>query len=482
MRNVTLSGEYVPSELPRRLAEVGGRIALFLHGWAETFSYTLTEAVSAGLLPLVPDLGAPAERVREAGFGEVFPFPINSREVLAKIDAISAAGADQIEGSPRKFATPQSAAALAELMGVDVLHWQHRELRRAFDTLAGVADSPFMVADAVARSDPAMPPAFHAAMTQEMGLLPHDVLREALPLLLLDPKPAVRETAVAALERIAIPETFSPTMLRRALLLRNWVPEAEREPIDLVVRKARLKGVVCAQWAPPQGLTVQCSMPDGSGAQTLILTTANGRTGPFAGLLLAQEFGIRDAWCDPVRPRRDIAELLRQTQQEMQWQEVGRDYLDLVVEHHIASGWAMGQLPQAAVLEIAETVGAAEWKGRGIDLAEEAERLFATLGPADAAAVAASLQRSGAWLAQIRMMQPWFDDAAIRALAGDEPGAQPAVPPQELMARRQALAERLLLLALWLRAGQGAATPPERWQDCVVLAHELLAWRSAMAL
>ena len=470
MRNVTVSGAYAQPELPQRLAEVGGRIALFLHGWAETFSYTLTEAVSAGLLPLVPDLGAPAERVRDAGFGVVFPFPINSRDILEKIDQITAAGAEPFAQSPLKFATPQSAAALAALMGVDSWHCQHRELRRAFDGLAGAADNPFMVASAVAKSDSMIPASFHSYVAHEMGLSPHTVLREALPLLLLDPKPTVRQAAALVLEQIAAPETFSPVMLRRAVLLRNWVPEAEREPIDLVIRKARLKGVACAQWAPPQALTVQSSMPDGSGAQTLILTTSNGRSGPFAGLLLAQDFGIRDAWCDPARPRRDIADLLRQTQQEMQWQEVGRDYLDLVVQHHIARGWALGQLPPTAVLEIAEAVGAAEWKGRGLDAAEETQRLFAALEP-PAPDGAAALRRSGAWLTQVRMMQPWFDDdAALRALAEAGPSPDPAV-----LQRRETWAERLLLLALWLRAGAAAANAPERWQDCVVLARALLA-------
>ncbi len=472
MRNVTISGAYSLPELPRRLAEAGGRIALFLHGWAETFSYTLTEAVSGGLLPLVPDLGAPAERVRDAGFGVVFPYPINSRDILEKIDQITAAGADRIEGSPLKFATPQAAAALGGLMGIDSLQCQYRELRRAFDGLARAADNPFVVANAVASSATMILPASHACVAREMGLSPHTVLREALPLLLLDPKPTARQAAAAVLRQIAMPETFSPTMLRRARLVRNWLPGAELEPIDLAIRRARRQGVACAHWAPPQALTVQCSMPDGAGAQTLILTTASGRAGVFAGLLLAQDFGIRDAWCDPARPRRDITDMLRQTRQEMQWQAVGRDYLDLVVQHHIARGWALGHLPQPAVLEIAETVGAADWKGRCLDVAGETERLFATLGPA--ADAAAALQRSGAWLAQVRMMRGWFDgDAAVRGLGA---GA-PAMPEAEPLPRREAWAERLLLLALWLRAGQGAATAPERWQDCVVLAQAVLAGR-----
>ena len=68
-------------------------------------------------------------------------------------------------------------------------------------------------------------------------------------------------------------------------MVRNWVPEAEREAIDRLVRKARLKGVVCAQWAPPPALAIHASMVDGSGTQSVILTSPTGRTGLFAGLL-----------------------------------------------------------------------------------------------------------------------------------------------------------------------------------------------------
>jgi hypothetical protein len=46
-----------------------------------------------------------------------------------------------------------------------------------------------------------------------------------------------------------------------------------------------------------------------------------------------------------------------------------------------------------------------------------------------------------------------------------------------LPARREAWAERLLLLALWLRAAAGNTLPAERYQDSVVLARELIIGR-----
>ncbi len=88
--NVTITGKYAPEDLPGLLAETKGRLALFLPAWPETYSYTLSELVKHGFIPLAPDIGAPAARIRENGFGVVFSFPANAEEVLKLIDAIAA--------------------------------------------------------------------------------------------------------------------------------------------------------------------------------------------------------------------------------------------------------------------------------------------------------------------------------------------------------------------------------------------------------
>ncbi len=90
--NVSITGEYDPADLPNLIDATGARVALFLHGWPETFSYTLTEAVSMGLIPVVPDIGAPAERVRQAGFGVVFPFPSDAAAIMPLLIGIGGGG------------------------------------------------------------------------------------------------------------------------------------------------------------------------------------------------------------------------------------------------------------------------------------------------------------------------------------------------------------------------------------------------------
>ena len=51
------------------------------------------------------------------------------------------------------------------------------------------------------------------------------------------------------------------------------------------------------------------------------------------------------------------------------------------------------------------------------------------------------------------------------------------VMEEVLSARREAWAERLVLLALWLRDSTEGPLPAELWLDCAVLAHELRAER-----
>jgi hypothetical protein len=274
-------------------------------------------------------------------------------------------------------------------------------------------------------------------------------------------------------------------MLRRTLLIRNWVPEAEREAIDRLARKMRVKGVICAQWMPPSPLVIHSSMVDGSGAQSLLVTTPGSRAGLFAGLLLKQGFGIRDAWCDPSLPRREINHAIKETQNAATWHKTGREHLDAVMQHHIARGLTVGNLPSATIVDIAEQIGAADWKDRGLDVPAEVERLFAGLEAelTNPAAIAASLQRSGSWVERHEMMQSWFeDDATVRALVEGRPRPKRDVSVRRMLeevlpVRREIWTERLLLLVLWLQAATGNPAPVERWQDCVVLAHELLAGR-----
>ncbi len=116
LANVTVTGRYKPGELPALLTASRATVALFLHAWPETYSYTLSEAVGAGLLPVVPDIGAPAERVRATGWGRVYPFPVGPRELLDLLAGIGRDGLGAVPASARA-GTEASIPLLAGLFG-----------------------------------------------------------------------------------------------------------------------------------------------------------------------------------------------------------------------------------------------------------------------------------------------------------------------------------------------------------------------------
>ncbi|WP_460831999.1 glycosyltransferase [Lysobacter humi (ex Lee et al. 2017)] len=86
--NVKILGRYTDDALHDLLDSRMPDVALFLNQVPETFSYTLTSAFEHGLWPVVTDLGVPAERVRNAGFGDVVPVDIPAEELLGRLQQI----------------------------------------------------------------------------------------------------------------------------------------------------------------------------------------------------------------------------------------------------------------------------------------------------------------------------------------------------------------------------------------------------------
>jgi len=365
-------------------------------------------------------------------------------------------------------------------------------VRPLIDELARNVTSPFEVMEAMSETTAVTPPMLRCFMAHELALSPHPVMREAVPLMLLDADAEVRHAAALALDQIAAPDTLSPVSLRRAIALRNWIPEADRAALDQAIRKARVKGVQPAQWAPAPELALRASPIDGSGAQSMLFTTRSGRSGLLAGLLLKQGFGIRDAWCNRDVPSREITSAVAEMQRKLAMPELERSYIDLAVQHGIALGVAANNLPDPALLEIAEAVSGADWKDRRIDAAAETEHLFGELPTEQrsASAITASLRRSVGWMRENRLWDSWFeDDAEVRdaippAKQHDVGAAARVLLEGVIAQRRNVWAERFLLTALWVRAVKAGQPPPLgasaraiTWRDLVVLAHEVLSER-----
>lgn len=79
---VTVKGAYQDGELSQQLVAHRCHAAFFASVWPETWSYTLSEALDAGLFPVAFDLGAMAERIRDTGWGERLPVDLMTKPGL----------------------------------------------------------------------------------------------------------------------------------------------------------------------------------------------------------------------------------------------------------------------------------------------------------------------------------------------------------------------------------------------------------------
>jgi hypothetical protein len=360
-----------------------------------------------------------------------------------------------------------------------------RMVRHFMDELANMVSSPFEVVEALKGSGAALPAMLRSFMATELALSPHQILRDAVPMLLLDDDSSVRVAAAGALEQTAHPDTLSPEALRRAITVRNWVPASDRPPLDAAIRKARLAGVEIGAWPTPnRDLEFYATTVDGSGAQSILAASRLAKTGLFAGVLLRHGSGVVDGWADLQLSRGKINKLLREAQMAAPTARVDKAYLDTMVQHAIGWSVARDTAPPSSLLEIAEVLGGAEWKDRRLDVKAEADRLFEALNAADrtSTGIKAGFARGMEWMACDDLFSSWFEDGPLvqKALAKlprtNRAGMIALVLTEILPAKRAEWTERFLVLALWCQAA-AEARQRVRARDLVLVAHALASDR-----
>ncbi|HEY4042468.1 MAG TPA: hypothetical protein VGM32_11580 [Rhodopila sp.] len=356
-----------------------------------------------------------------------------------------------------------------------------RMVREFMDELARMVSSPFEVIDALKGSGAILPAMLRSFMATELALSPHQILRDAVPLLLLDNESSVRTAAAGALEQTAHPDTMSPDALRRAITIRNWIPASDRPPLDAAIRKARLAGVEIGVWpTPSRDLEIYATTLDGSGAQSILATSRVAKKGVFAGLLLRHGTGVVDGWADSDLARGKIGKLLREAQMAAPTARVDKGFVDTMVQHAIGASVEHNAVPPPSLLQIAEILGGAEWKDRLMDVKAEADQLFEALDPSDRtpAGIEAGFARGADWMGTDDVFGSWFEDGpqVHKTLAKlprtDRNGMIALVMSDILPAKRAQWTERFLVLALWCQAA-AEAKQRAKGRDVVLVAHAL---------
>ncbi len=110
--NVVITGKYESVDLPKLIDACGCTIALFLSIWPETYSYTLSEALDLGLVPVAFDLGAFPERVEAVGRGLCIPFVPKAESIVETLLSLKDRDCDSTSATGRPIGSVYSNCAL----------------------------------------------------------------------------------------------------------------------------------------------------------------------------------------------------------------------------------------------------------------------------------------------------------------------------------------------------------------------------------
>jgi glycosyltransferase involved in cell wall biosynthesis len=123
---VRITGRYEEAEAVALIRAQQADFAWLPAAWPETWSYVLTLAWQAGLHVVVPDIGAPAERVRQHGGGLVVPInlPPNRLVELFRDPAPFREKAERRDAQRASVSTVRVPAPGAELVAASAPIWR----------------------------------------------------------------------------------------------------------------------------------------------------------------------------------------------------------------------------------------------------------------------------------------------------------------------------------------------------------------------
>jgi len=322
-----------------------------------------------------------------------------------------------------------------------------------------IGDEPFEAARAITEITYAMPPEALAMLANLILNDPRSGLCETVPLMLLDDRAEARQGLARVLLQHA--RALSPVAMRRLIVLRNWLPENERPPIDETVKAARRQGVICASWPDAREIEIYASAVDGSGAQGFLLLSKEKRKYTFSSILIRLGKGILDAWSQTGLSKRERDSMMEHMENEMPILRISRDYLNQAIQHQLATVDGGSALPPIGLLQVAETIGASTWLPQRLELGEGINRLLQELPREllEPAAVDHVLTHSATWAERSGVTESWFEDdqAVIDVLASTRSSQLTAlarkVLTEVIQPRALKWAERCLWAALWCKEG-----------------------------
>ncbi len=337
------------------------------------------------------------------------------------------------------------------------------------------SDDPFTAVGMLIESSHAMPAETRASLAGALALVDAPKARCIAVLFLLDADPSVRRAVAGALAQVAA--SLGPIDVRRLIAMRNWRPESERAAVDAVIRTARGAGIGCAQWEVGRIETIMATSIDGATAQGFVLLSPAGRKKRLSSILT--KAGIAEAWSgEPVSRRRLEASLVAAGMDAPQL-AVSRPYLDSVVAHHLALTVEKGEASPFGLLQVAETIGGADWQPARMNFGETLAGLIAKVPRemSEAPTLVSVLRDSGELADLDDVAQSWFEDdpelvqAVARARCGDRAKLATYLLQTIIARRRDRWAEVFLHTALWMH--EASPEVDLCWRELAIIAKAL---------
>jgi hypothetical protein len=279
----------------------------------------------------------------------------------------------------------------------------------------------------------------HAALTETFPAMPAE-MREAViawsierpePIhvklacfWLLDLNAGIRLAAARALADRASQEGLAAEFAAKLVILRSWMPDdAARAMVDQAMKIAMRSGFATGQAVKPWTIrNVVATLPDGGGAQSIMIALQSGGSRKMAMLLLKQGHGVKDAYSMPCASATEQRALIERVVGEIGGVTVPLPWLERALSMALADGLAANLSPAPGLLDIAENCGFTALRPEPVTT----EALIAGLpGATRIAGLSAQargklINASEDWWDHHEIVRSWFEDSdhAHEALEG----------------------------------------------------------------
>lgn len=232
---------------------------------------------------------------------------------------------------------------------------------------------------------------------------------------LLDSAAQIRAAAAQALGERAAAGTLSEDIAGKMVILRSWMPQEEaRASVDKALKLVMRSGLATGASAKPWTVhSVMATLPDGGGAQSLMIALQSCGSRKTAMLLLKQGHGVKDAYTVPCKSASEQKALISHISQETGAVKVPLSWLEGSLGMALADGLAAGLPPAAGLIEVAELCGLDKLRPEAVTT----EALISALPAAErirgfsAQARGKLINASDGWWDRHEIVRSWFEES-----------------------------------------------------------------------